>query len=149
MNKEVTIISNNINKNILKNYPDYFVVEGTNYNLEELLTKDKVIFFESFTKLSEIEIKETFRSLREAGVSYINVTNNIEEVLYTPYLIIYDASKILLEGSTLEVLKEEKLIKKLGLKLPFIIELSYLLQNYDLIKEVYTSKESLKGALWN
>ena len=69
-------------------------------------------------------------------------------MLVTKYLIIYDEEKILAEGNTLDLLSNEKLIKRLGFKLPFIIELSTYLKDYNLTSKFYLDIESLVGDLW-
>ena len=143
----VTIISTNINKHILDNYKDYHVVEKK-FNVSELLSYQKVIFFNVLHYYDDEEIKEIFKTLEDNNIKYINFTNNIEEALYTSYLIIYDDKKVLVEGKTNEVLKCEKLIKKVGLNLPFITELSLLLKDYDLVDKIYKDNTSLKGDLW-
>lgn len=143
----VTIVSINLNEKILNNYPDYTVVT-TNFTYEELLNKKKVIFFNILNNLKEEEIKKLFKYLSDNKIDFINVTNDIELTLYTDYLIVYDKDKILMEGNTIDVLKNEKLIKRLGLNLPFIVELSILLKNYNLVNEIYVDKESLVDKLW-
>ena len=143
----VTIISTNINKHILDNYKNYHVVERK-FKIDELLNYKKVIFFNVLHYYDDEKIKEIFKTLEDNNIKYINFTNNIEEALYTSYLIIYDDKKVLVEGVTDEVLKCEKLIKKVGLNLPFITELSLLLKDYDLVDKIYKDNASLKGDLW-
>ena len=148
MTSNITIISTNLNKNILKNYPDYNIIT-TEFTNNDLLKYSKVIFYEVLNNKKEEEIKALFNYLKEHHIAFINVTNNEEQVLLTDYLIIYDKEKILIEGSTLEVLKQEKLLKRLGIALPFMVELSLLLQDYGLIKDIYLDYKSLEDALWN
>lgn len=144
---DVTIVSTNFNKNILTKYPDYYIIDKS-FKIEDLLQYKKIIFFNVFKELKEDKIKEIYEYLNEHHILYINVTNDIEEVLLTKYLIVYDKEKILIEGSTLEVLKNEKLLKRIGLSLPFIVELSLYLKDYNLIDKIYLNKESLVGVLW-
>ncbi|MBQ8902080.1 MAG: hypothetical protein IJY87_03310 [Bacilli bacterium] len=143
----VTIISTNLNKKILNKYEDYHVIDG-DFSYEEILEKKKVVFFNILNNLSEKELKKLFKYLKDNNILFINVTNDVELCLYTDYLIVYDKSKILMEGSTLEVLKNEKLFKRLGLNLPFIVELSLLLKDYNLVDDIYIDKESLADKLW-
>lgn len=143
----VTIISTNLNKNILNNYKDYKIIDKS-FSYEELLNYQKVIFFNVLSNLKDEEIKKLYDFLNVNNIAFINITNNIEEVLYTNYLIIYDDIRIIAEGNTLELLKNEKLFKRLGFKLPFIIELSLLLKDYNLVNKIYIDKESLVGDLW-
>jgi len=144
---DVTIISTNLNKKILDKYQDYSLIED-NFTYEELLKKKKVIFFNVLNNLSDEELKKIFDYVKKNNILFINVTNEIELSLYTNYLIIYDKENILIEGSTIEVLKNEKLLKRLGLQLPFMVELSLLLKDYGLIDEIYLEKERLVDKLW-
>lgn len=144
----VTIVSTNISKKILDNYKDYYVVDS-NFKKEDLLLKNKIIFFNVLNNLNEDKVKSLYNFLKENKIKFINVTNDMELVLCTDYLIIYDKDKIIIEGNTLEVLKQEKLLKRVGLNLPFIVELSLLLKDYSLISEIYLDKESLVNKLWN
>ena len=143
----VTIISTNLNKKILDNYSSYHVIDD-NFTLEELLNYPKIIFFNVLNNLKESKVKEIFNFLSSHNISFINVTNNTELALFTNYLIIYDESKILIEGKTIEVFKNEKLLKRIGIKLPFMIELSLLLQDYNLTNKIYENFEDCRGELW-
>jgi len=143
----VTIISTNLNRNILNKYSDYQIIDSS-FEYVELLKYKKVIFFNVLSNLNEIDLKKLYDYLKLNNIYFINVTNNIEEILYTDNLIIYDKDKILAEGNTIELLKNEKLIKRLGLNLPFIVELSILLKDYNLTDKLYLNKESLVGDLW-
>lgn len=145
---DVTIISTNINRKFLDKYNDYYLVDG-NYNLEELLGKEKIIFFECLNKLNDFELSTLFETLREHNILFVNITNNIEEAIFTQHLVVYDKENILIEGPTIEVLKEEKLLKRIGLELPFMVELSLLLKDYNLVNKIYLDKESLVSDLWN
>ena len=143
----VTIISTNLNRNLLNKYSDYHIIDKS-FTYEELLNYRKVIFFNVLSNLSEKDLKKLYDYLKINKIDFINVTNNIEEVLLTDNLIIYDKDKVLASGNTLELLKNEKLIKRLGFNLPFIIDLSKMLKDYNLIDRIYLNKESLVGDLW-
>lgn len=143
----VTIISTNLNKELLDKYQDYHIIDS-DFSYEELLEKKKVIFFNILNNLSEKDLKKLFKYIKDNNILFINFTNDVELCLYTDYLIVCDKNKILMEGNTLEVLKNEKLFKRLGLNLPFIVELSFLLKDYNLVDDIYVDKESLADKLW-
>lgn len=86
--------------------------------------------------------------LKKNEVTYINITSDMEEVLYSEYLVVIYQDKVALEGNTLEVLNEEKLLTRMGFKLPFIIDISIQLKYYGLIDKIYTTKEDLVSVLW-
>ena len=44
---------------------------------------------------------------------------------------------------------EEKLLKRLGFGLPFIVDLSLSLEFYDILDKIYYDTSSLVGELWN
>ena len=143
----VTIISTNLNRNILNKYSEYQIIDRS-FNYEELLKYKKVIFFNVLSNLKEEEINKLYDYLRINNILFINVTNNIEEIIYTDNILIYDKDNIIYEGKMIELIKNEKLFKRLGFKLPFIIELSILLKDYDLVDKIYLNKESLVEVLW-
>ena len=53
-----------------------------------------------------------------------------------------------MEGLKEQVLQEEKILKKLGFHLPFIVELSNGLKYYGLVDKIYFKNEELVNALW-
>jgi hypothetical protein len=53
-----------------------------------------------------------------------------------------------IDGRTLDVLEEEKILKRLGFSLPFMIDLSIQLKLYGLINKTYLSKEAMVKNLW-
>lgn len=144
---DVTIISINLNYNILNKYSDYKIIKDS-FNYEELLQYKKIVFFNVLNNLSSEEVKKLYDYLKVNKIDFINITNNLEEIIYTKDLIIYDEEKIIAEGNTLELIKNDKLFRRLGFKLPFIVELSILLKDYNLIDKIYLDKETLVGDLW-
>ena len=78
----------------------------------------------------------------------INVTSNMDDTLYTDYtLCLYDGISAI-DGKTIDVFKEEKIIRRLGLELPFMIDLSIQLQLYGLINKIYLNRETMVKKLW-
>ena len=143
----VTIMSINLSKKTLSRYKEYYVIDD-NFTYDELLNNKRVIFFNVLNNLKENELNKLFRFLKDNDIKFINITNNMELCLYTDYLIILDNDNVLIEGSTLEVLKNDKLLKRLGFELPFLVDLSLLLKDYNLVNKIYLNNESLVGALW-
>ncbi|MCM1053336.1 MAG: hypothetical protein NC483_05130 [Ruminococcus sp.] len=150
---------NDIPKDIL----DYF-------NLDYLLTKNNLtkidklkinilgslssnnniyVFLNVLTYLDNSFKDKLIAYLKASNKEIINYTSDIEEALLLDYLIIINQDKIVIEGETKLVLQEEKIIKKLGFNLPFIVELSNGLKYYNLIDKLYFTNESLVEALWN
>lgn len=144
---DVTIISTNLSRNILKRYSNYQVFDKS-FTYDELLKYKCVLFFNILAGLNDSDIKKLYEFLRDNKINFINVTNNMEEIRFTEKLIIYDNDVVVAEGKTLELIKNEKLFKRLGFKLPFIVELSLLLKDYGLVDKIYEDYSDLVGDLW-
>lgn len=106
------------------------------------------IFMNVLTYLDSSFKDEVINYLKENHKRIINYTSDIEETLLLDYLIIIHNNKVIMEGNTDSVLQEEKIIKKLGFSLPFIVELSLGLKYYGLVDKIYFNKESLVVDLW-
>lgn len=145
----VTIVSTNLSESILKSFSDYIVFNNS-LDIKKIKELDKIVLFNALHLLSRNNIDKLIEYLKESNKEFIIITNNMEEVMYTDYLIVIDESEsILIEGKTKLVLEESKLLKRLGFDLPFYFEMSNLLMDYGLIDNVYDNKDDLVGALWN
>lgn len=98
--------------------------------------------------LTSEERKMLFSFLKQISVTVCYATRNIEDVLYFPYTIVLKGKKIVIEGKTDLVLKEEKIMKLLGYSLPFYVDLSFQLQLYGVLKKVSYTKEEMEENLW-
>ena len=102
----------------------------------ELDYQDKLLVFDILKEYSK------------KGMIIINFTNDIEESLFgEKILIIYD-KKLICEGKTMSVLNEEKILKRLNIGLPFMVELSKYFMDYGMISKYYLTNEKLIGAIW-
>ena len=151
--KNYVILSNQINKVLLDKYKDYPIIDKMNFNdlvsKLEFFSSKRIVFTETFYYLRNTEKQVILDLLDKQHIKYIIITSNIEDVLYGDYLIVYDEENIVVEGLTKEVLKEEKIMKKIGFGLPFAVDLSKQLQYYDVLNQTYYDIDSLVGELWN
>ena len=83
------------------------------------------------------------------GLIIFNFTTDIESSLFGDEIIITDKEKIIVSGKTMSVLNEEKIMKRLGLGLPFIVMLNKYLIDYNLIDKYILDYKLLGGKLWN
>ena len=51
-------------------------------------------------------------------------------------------------GSTVEILENEKTFTKLGLELPFLVDLSIKLKYYDLLDRTIYNAKDMVNTLW-
>ena len=85
---------------------------------------------------------------KEWGITIVMSTLSLEEAVTADYIYIINNGKIALSGKPLEVLKDDNVINKLGLSMPFMIDLSIKLKDYDLVDDVILDMEGMVDLLW-
>lgn len=147
------ILHNNPDENFINKLGSIPVIKDLEFNklVErlEFFPNKQVIFNETLYGLKLDEKMKIFKLLKKQNISYINVTSNVEDAIYSDYVFVYDGNKLVLEGNRNEVLKEEKTLKRLGYGLPFVVDLSIQLNYYDIFNKVYYDLDELVRALWN
>lgn len=120
--------------------------------LSSMIIKPKILVLDNIISELDYEDKllifDILKDYSNSGGIVINFTNDIEESLYGDKIYVIHDKKLVCEGKTLSVLNEEKLLKRLGISLPFIIDLNKYLMDYGLIKKYYLTNEKLVNALW-
>lgn len=135
LNKKVRDLS--LNNRTLVKILSYALIEPTYIALDDLL-----IDLDTRTKILLLNYLNT------KNITLINVTTNMEDVLYTDYIMcLYDGISAI-DGKTLDVLKNEKVLKRLGFNLPFMLDLSIQLELYGLLSRSYLNKEAMVKDLW-
>ena len=76
------------------------------------------------------------------------ITHNLENTLYSDRIVVLNEGEIYLDGSLEEVYSEKEKLSKLKLNLPFMIKLSYRLQEEGIIDKIYTDPKTLMEDLW-
>lgn len=76
-------------------------------------------------------------------------TNDLNDTLVSDYIYIISNSTLVLEGNPMEVLQKDNSLNKLGLSIPFMIDLSVKLRDYDVVKEIELDQDRMVDKLWN
>ncbi len=116
-----------------------------------LLLKEEVIIINNIlSSLDYNEYRLVIKLLKKYSKKkyIINITNDVNETLFGNKVAIIYNNSLICYGETLSVLNEEKTFKRLGLGLPFIIELNKYLMDYGLINKYYLSDKKLVDVLW-
>ncbi len=117
-----------------------------------LITKPKILVLDNvLSSLDEKDLKLVSKNLQnyvDKGGIIFNFTTEIEETLLGSKIIVSCDNKIVLSGYTLSVLNEEKIMKRLGYNLPFIILLNKYLKDYNLINYYVFTYERLVNEIW-
>ncbi len=113
--------------------PSILLIDYTNidvsYDLKKVLTR-------------------VYKELVNDKISVIYTTNDINDILYSDITYVIHDGNIIISGDTKEVLKHDSLLLKVGIELPFEVDLSLKLKMYDLVDDIYFDIEKLVNKLW-
>lgn len=102
-----------------------------------------------FSKEETLEICEKLKEIKDKqDISIIMVTSLLDCNLLSDYSYIIDNGQVVLEGRPIEVLEKDNILNKAGLNLPFMMDLSVKLRDYDLIEDIELDMEKMVNMLW-
>ena len=112
-----------------------------------LLLDDPCLFLSPLEKEDFMGILE---QLRSTGITIVLATSSLDEVIYTinSFIYVLDKGSIVCSGELLDVLADDSLLNKIGLELPFMVDLSVKLRYYDLIDNINLSPLGMVEYLW-
>lgn len=116
-----------------------------------LIHKPKVLIiddiFDNMEKNEVNKIIDILKSIKKLNM-IINFSSNLEWCNDSDYIYILDNGNIALEGSYKDIIKEYKLLIKVGIELPFVVNLSNKLKEEGIIKKDYINLEDLVNDVW-
>lgn len=118
-----------------------------------LIIEPKIIILDEALTMIDLDVREKIYNVlrevnKEKGITILNVTHEMDEVIYGDTIIVLDDGKVVLNGSTKNVLEEEKIFNRIGLALPFMAELSIKLKYYGLIDHIILDMDEMVEELW-
>jgi len=113
-----------------------------------LSNKKYIVIDDILCNLRKKYIENIYKYAKKNKISIINVASNLDNVLYSDYVIFLYKSKIAMEGNVIDTLKEEKLIKRLGFRLPFMYDLSLQLNYYEVLDDIIIDREKMVDKIW-
>ena len=118
-----------------------------------LLHEPKILVLDNAFSMMNKKTKEKMKKALTDYKSKYNLTiilmsTNLEDALDTDYLYILNKGNIVVEGLPNVVVKEDTLLNRLGISLPFMVDLSLKLEFYELIDHVEMDINRLVNDLW-
>lgn len=118
-----------------------------------LIKEPKILILdEALSMIDGVTKKEILTILKrlniEKKMTIINVTHDMEETVYGTRIVVLEHGKIILDDEKLNVYKEERMLKKVGLDLPFMVDLSNKLNYYGLVDDVILNMNEMVNHLW-
>lgn len=120
---------------------------------QAIISKPKILLIDDLSpfinKQALLEITNILKELNKTQeITIILITSVLECNLLSDYTYIISNKEITLEGIPSEVLEKDNIINKAGLELPFMMDLSVKLRDYDLIKDIELDMEKMVDNLW-
>lgn len=118
-----------------------------------LITEPKILILDqAFTMLDGVSHKNLLQLIKkihqDKKMTIINVTHDMNDTIYSDKIIVLNKGKIVLDDTKENVYKEDKNLKKIGLNLPFIVDLSKRLGYYDLLDDIVWNMNTMVKRLW-
>ena len=114
-----------------------------------IIHRPKVLVIDdSFDYLTNHERKKIILHLKEMKCAVLLITNKMEDILYADQVIVMSDGKTVFVGTFSELVKNEKNFLNNKIYPPFILDLSYKFQSYNLINKIILSDEEMVDAIW-
>ena len=105
--------------------------------------------FTMMDKTTKEKVKAKLKEYKEEhDITIVMTTTNLEDTLESDYLYIINKGNVVIEGKPLIVLKEDSLLKKLGLEIPRMVDLSLKLKFYEVLDDIELDLDRMVNTLW-
>lgn len=118
-----------------------------------LIHEPKILILDEALTMVDTRTRNQIYSIIEdihknKNITVINVTHDMDELLYGEDIILIDNGNIILKGPKEEVLLEEKIFNNLNLELPFMVNLSIKLKYYGLVDKLIFDMKEMVNQIW-
>lgn len=117
--------------------------------LSYLIIKPKVLAIDNLLGyLKKNDLNNLIKYVREKNINLINVVTDAELLLLGDDVVVMNNFKAILCGSVASVLEGNTILPYMGIKLPFVIDLSHNLILYGVVDKVYLENRKLVDKIW-
>lgn len=114
-----------------------------------LVSKPSILIIDnSLNNIDYYDRIKIFNYIKKQGITVINITNNLDDILLSDKVILLDEGKIVLNSTVSKALNSEKEFNKCSISLPFMADLSNKLRYYELVDKIILDKDELVDTLW-
>lgn len=117
--------------------------------LSYLIIKPKIFVIDNLTSYLKKSSKALiYKYIKDKGISFINIVSDANELLSCDNVVVMNNFKAVLCGTVKSVLDGNSILPYMGIKLPFVVDLSQNLILYNVVNKVYTDSGKLVNKLW-
>lgn len=93
-------------------------------------------------------LKVLYRYKKEKKTTIVMATHDVDDVMMCDRVIVLDKGSILMDDSVISVFKRKDQLLKIGVGIPFVVDLSLRLLDKKIIKHVYLDMGKLVDDVW-
>lgn len=118
-----------------------------------LMLEPRILILDEALMMVDInQRKELLKIIKDYNtqkrVTVVSFTHDLDEALYSDRLVVLNEGKIIVDGTFPRVFDEERVMRKIGLEVPFAVELSQKLRVYNLVDKIDLDLERLVDEVW-
>ena len=118
-----------------------------------LLHRPKILLLDNPFSMMNTKTKSRIKNKLDEyrnnhNLTIVLTTIDLEDSLNADYLYIINKGNVVIEGTPINVLKEDTLIKRLGLSIPFMMDLSLKFQFYEILDDIELDMNRMVDTLW-
>ena len=117
--------------------------------LSYLIIEPSILGIDNVTVyLDDVDKENLFKYIKKKHISLLNVISDLDDVIYGDRVLIMNHFKAILYGDNKIIVEDNSILPYMGIRLPFIVDLSQNLVMYNLIDKIYLDKSKLVNKLW-
>ncbi len=118
-----------------------------------LMIEPRILILDDALSMIDVNTKDEMlnilRTLHEQKrITIISLSHDLDESIYSDRLVILNKGKIVVDGPYPEVFDEERVMRKIGLEVPFVIELCKKLKVYNILDKVEPDIKTVVDKIW-
>lgn len=117
-----------------------------------LLKKPKILLLDNLKEYLKEDTMKIISYLKkyqkDNNLTLVIATIQLDEIIDSDYVYIIKNGKVELKGEPIILLEKDNIINKIGLNLPFCIDLSVKLKDYNLLNEIKTDNLRIINDIW-
>lgn len=126
-----------LNIRMLVKILSYVIIEPT------LLGIDNIMIY-----LDDIDKENLYKYIKKNKITLINVISDLDDVVYGDRVLIMNHFKGILYGDNKIIVEENSILPYMGIRLPFVVDLSQNLAMNGVIDKIYLDQSKLVNKLW-
>ena len=98
--------------------------------------------------LDTVDKENVIKYIKKKKIALLNVISDLDDVIYGDRVLIMNHFKGILYGDNKIIVEDNSILPYMGIRLPFVVDLSQNLAMFNKIDKIYLDKGKLVNKLW-